>query len=149
MTTGKPATWKTALLLLAACGVLGLLQPLLAQAKDVVKGPVAYTPQPGSAERQAIMDAVRADAMKYHKMKMVFRVMHLKVSGVWAYTHVMPRSPDGSQHYEDLVALLKKVKGRWRVMELPPGDPENPEETDQQFAARVRKMHPAAPIDIF
>ena len=57
----------------------------------------AHTPEPGSAERAAIMDAIRVPAQKDFKQKVIFKVDRLRVAGDWAYAKVSPTKPDGSE----------------------------------------------------
>lgn len=72
--------------------VLGLLLlgALSALAQSV------YTPQAGTPERKAIMDALRAAAEKEIGFKVIFKVDVLKVGGKWAFTRVVPMHPNGS-----------------------------------------------------
>jgi hypothetical protein len=92
----------------------------------------AYTPAPGSAERKAVADALRAPVEKELKQKVVFKFDHLKVSGAWAFMRGVPQRPDGGkvdygstpyrQRIEDGVfddwvcALLRKKAGKWQVV---------------------------------
>ena len=55
----------------------------------------ATTPKPGSAERRAIMDALRPPVMADLNQRVVFRVAHLKVQGGWAFMTARPIQPDG------------------------------------------------------
>ena len=71
-------------------------------------GPEAYTPQPGSAERKAILDALRMWVNQQYHLDVVFVVKHLKVKNGYAWVHTLPLSKDGSNRYEDISALLKK-----------------------------------------
>lgn len=70
----------------------------------------AYTHGPGTAERKAILDALRADQKALTKLDEIYVVHHLKVQSGWAFTQVSPQSPDGKNHYEDLSALLHKTR---------------------------------------
>jgi hypothetical protein len=56
-----------------------------------------YSPQPGSAERKAIMDAVRTPFEKKLGKKVIFQVSHLKVQNGWAFMHGTPRQPGGKE----------------------------------------------------
>ena len=92
----------------------------------------AYAPAPGSAERKAIADALRAPVEKELKQKVVFKIDHLKVSGDWAFLRGVPQRPNGSevdysttayrQRIEDgvfddwICALLRRKAGRWQVV---------------------------------
>lgn len=91
-----------------------------------------HTPAPGSAERKAIADALRAPVEKELKQKVVFKIDHLKVSGDWAFLRGVPQRTDGGkvdysatpyqQRIEDgvfddwICALLRKRAGKWQVV---------------------------------
>ena len=92
--------------------------------------PEAYTPQPGSAERKAILDALRMWVKQQHHLDVIFVVMDLKVQNGSARVHVLPQSKDGSSHYEDITADLQNNQGRWEVVEI-----YTPEEEDPAAAA--------------
>ena len=55
-----------------------------------------HTPQRGSAERQAIMDAARVPVSAAIGRTVIFRVSVLRSDGDWAYLQAKPRNPDGS-----------------------------------------------------
>jgi hypothetical protein len=88
-----------------------------------------YTPSRGSAERQAIMDAIRAHVRSepYLGGPIVFEVRTLNVLSGWAYAFVYPRAPDGSRlvayerAHEELcgghveAVLRRNAQGAWRV----------------------------------
>lgn len=57
----------------------------------------AYTPAPGSAERAAIMDALRAPAKKDLGRTVIFKVDELRVVGDWAFARVSPTLPNGEE----------------------------------------------------
>ena len=91
----------------------------------------AYTPEKGSAERAAILDALRIPVERDLKQKIVFAADHFKVQGNWAYLSGAPQAAAGGQpnyrktKYWDAVdsgafdhnffALLKKTAGKWKV----------------------------------
>jgi hypothetical protein len=90
------------------------------------------TPKAGSAERKAIMDALRNPVEKELGKKVVFKVEHLKVLDGWAFMRGLPQQPDGKAvDYRDtpyqeriqdgtfddgICALLKKQGDKWRVL---------------------------------
>jgi hypothetical protein len=92
----------------------------------------AHTPAPGSAERKAIADALRAPVEKELKQKVVFKIDHLKAGGDWAFLRGVPQRPGGGrvdysatpyrQRIEDgvfddwICALLRKRAGKWQVV---------------------------------
>lgn len=114
---------KAALLLLA----LVLPSAATAPAQDAPR-----TPPAGSAERKAVLDALRLPVEKELKRKVVFKVDRLKVQGGWAFMRGVPQQPGGKAMdyrgtvYEQAVrdgifddwvcALLRKERGRWRVV---------------------------------
>lgn len=71
-----------------------------------------------SAERKAILDAVRHEIKRLHGLQVVFVARQLKIANSWAWFHALPQSRDGKNRYEDVVALLRKNDGRWEIMEL-------------------------------
>lgn len=95
-----------------ACGSLGA-QP--------------YTPKKGSAERTAILDAVRFPLQAAINENVIFVVDHMKVEGTWAFLIATPKTKSGgqidyrgtkfaadAQEADELtVALLRKTGGKW------------------------------------
>jgi hypothetical protein len=102
-----------------------------------------HTPAVGSAERQAIFDAMRALGDNHTR---VFIVQSLKVEDGWAWASAIPQSPDGSQHFEPESALLENIGGHWRVLDQPCGEGDC---DAQKEVARIRAAYPQAPADIF
>jgi hypothetical protein len=92
----------------------------------------AHTPEKGSPERKAILDALRVPVEKELKQKIVFAIDDFKVLGNWAFIGGQPQSEDGNKPnytgtpYEEAVdsgmfdnnffALLQKTGGKWRVV---------------------------------
>ena len=92
-----------------------------------------YTPEQGSTERQALMDAIRPRVERDLNQPVIFRVSRLMVQNGWAFMIVYPRQPGGgpidfsrtrfARDYEagmfsDLViVLLRKNEKRWRVID--------------------------------
>jgi hypothetical protein len=95
-------------------------------------GQKVYTPEKGSAERKAILDALRVPVEKELKQKVQFAINDFKVSGNWAFLSGEPQDASGSQpnydstQYREQVeagmfdnnffALLKKNGGKWKVV---------------------------------
>lgn len=91
----------------------------------------AYTPEKGSAERTAILNALRIPVERDLKQKIVFAADHFKMQGNWAYLSGAPQALNGGRpnyrntKYWDAVdsdafdhnffALLKKAGGKWKV----------------------------------
>lgn len=106
-------------------------------------GDDAYTPKPGSAERKAIMDAMRAVGDVPDRK---FVVRHLKVQSGWAWLVADPQSADGKSHYERETALLADQGQGWTLIDQPCAE----EGCDAAAElARIRAAHPEAPEAIF
>ncbi len=94
---------------------------------------VPHVPEKGSVERKAILDALRVPVEKQLKQPVVFKIEHLKVQDNWAFLTGRPQSSDGSAIdysntvYHDavdsgafddgIVALLRQVNGKWKVVQ--------------------------------
>ncbi len=65
-----------------------------------------YTPEPGSAERTAILDAVR----RFHNTKDKYVVHEMLVQGDWALTTV---SPESAQESVVSYLALRREGGKW------------------------------------
>jgi hypothetical protein len=92
-----------------------------------------YTPRPGSAERAAIMDAIRPLCERDLKQKVIFKVQHLRVARGFALARVVPLKPNGGEinysrtKYADELAegafdgegeaLLRNDDGEWTLLE--------------------------------
>jgi hypothetical protein len=100
-------------------------------------------PPPGSTERKAILDAMRARGDLHNR---IFIVRYLKVQGGWAWLIVDPRSPDGKNQYETESALLHKEVPGWKVADQPCTDEGC---DDKAEMARIRAAYPNAPRAIF
>lgn len=121
--------------LLLACA-LGL--PLTAPGAPADTATSSHTPAPGSPERRALLDALRAELRRWQGLDAIFVVDWMKVANGWAWAQVRPQSRDGLSHYEDVSALLRFEQGHWRVLELV-----GPEDDE------VQRRFPAAPPSIF
>jgi hypothetical protein len=91
-----------------------------------------HTPPPGSAERKAILDTLRAPVEKELDQKVVFKIDHFAVLGEWAFVRGVPQRPDGTavdysrSRYQEAIdegvfddwfcALLRKRGGEWNVV---------------------------------
>ncbi|MFB1488242.1 MAG: hypothetical protein AADX98_16475 [Thiocapsa sp. C3-3m] len=83
------------------------------------------TPPPGSRERGAILDALRAELTHLTGPDLVFVVAVLRVREGWAWIEAAPQSRDGARRYEEVTALLQRRDGRWTVQVLGPCDEED------------------------
>src|SRR5205823_1498430 len=106
----------------------------------------AYTPAQGSAERNAILQAVHVAMEKRQPGKKILVVRYLKADNGWAWIQVDPQSPDGTQHYETQSGLLHNNAGKWALIEWMPA--EEGLDTHKYFQ-QLKKKYPAAPADIF
>ena len=91
----------------------------------------AYTPDKGSPERKAILDALRVPVERDLKQKVVFVSDNFKVQGTWAFVSGTPQNATGGEpdysrtKYADqfvtgafdnnFFALLRKTGGKWKV----------------------------------
>jgi hypothetical protein len=136
--------------------ILGLLLILMSLFCAVANLPAAadsdaetYTPQPGSAERKAILDALREWVKEQHHMEVIFVVRHLKVKNGYAWVHTLPQSKDRANMYEDISALMKRDQGMWRVAEIPCVEEENPDCIgDPGYFDGLKQRFPEMPEDI-
>lgn len=90
------------------------------------------TPAKGSAERAAMLEALRVPVEKELKQKISFSIEHFKAQGNWAFLSGAPQSASGGKPnyrntpYADAVdagafdnnffALLKKTGGKWKTV---------------------------------
>jgi hypothetical protein len=107
-----------------------------------------HTPEMGSAERQAIMDALRG------KEDVRFQVHHLKVHNGWCWVDTTPLDKNGHATAEGGPNLLHFENGKWKVMDLSrvPEDPDDPlgaEDASPTYVRNVMKTFPGVPKDIF
>lgn len=105
---------------------------LLAGAQTAAAQRRPHTPPPGSAERQALMDALRETVRRELGKPAIFQVRELRVLGEWAFADVSPRKPDGTpfdyrgtpmeeawrEGFVDdgMYAVLRRREGGWRVV---------------------------------
>ena len=84
-----------------------------------------HTPAPGSAERRAILDAMRPAVEADLGAPVEFVVEEMRVSGTWAFVHAEPQRPGGGaipaphndfQDGNTTYAVLRRQSGRWRPL---------------------------------
>lgn len=89
-----------------------------------------YTPEKGSAERSAILAALRVPVEKDFKQKIVFVIDNFNVQGTWAFVSGTPQTTDGEApdlrgtvfegeedfYDNNFFGLLRKTSGKWRVV---------------------------------
>ncbi|WP_373507130.1 hypothetical protein [Thiocapsa sp.] len=108
-------------------------------------------PPPGSRERRAILDALRAELSHLTGPDLVFVVAVLRVRAGWAWIESAPQSSDGANCYEDVTALLRKEDGRWVVQLLGPCGEAQDQETgcdEDTDPERLMKRFPTLPPDL-
>ena len=104
---------------------------LFIAAAAAVSAQQAYTPEKGSPERKAILDALRIPVERDLKQKVVFVADDFRVQGAWAFVSGTPQNANGGEpdyartKYADQVdtgafdnnffALLKKTGSKWKV----------------------------------
>ena len=106
----------------------------------------AHTPPDGSAEKNAILQAVQHALARQGRKHLVLDVPYLKVHNGWAWIQVNPKSANGSQHYESQSGLLQQTANKWTLLEWMPAE----EGTDYaKYFAKLKAKYPSAPPDIF
>lgn len=89
-----------------------------------------YTPDKGSPERKAILDALRAPVERDLKQGIVFVTDNFKIKGNWAFVSGRPTTPSGGRPNlkgtrfdgnedmfdDNFFGLLKKSRGKWKVV---------------------------------
>lgn len=113
---------KKVLLIFVMFILLAALRSAAAAAETTVQ---AVTPPPGSAERKLIIDALRAEVERLHRIDAVFVVKYLKAHNGWAWIETAPRSADGANQYEEVSALMRKSSSKWKVAEIACAEEDN------------------------
>lgn len=109
--------------------IFGILLMLAAGSSAIAQS--AYTPEKGSPERKAILDALRLPVERDLKQKVVFVADDFKVLGNFAFVSGTPQNSTGgdpdyartkyAEQFDtgafdnNFFALLKKNAGKWRV----------------------------------
>lgn len=103
--------------------------------------------------RKEILDTLRRQVKEWSDQEVVFKVQYIKANEGWAYAHVLPRTKDGKNNFEDVSALLAQEKGAWAIKETRPccgecaDDPDCAD--DRRYFNRLKARFPNAPKDIF
>jgi hypothetical protein len=108
---------------LGADGVLVYEKTRSLEKAAVASSAKVTEPKPGSPERKAIMDSMRAPVSKYAKKEVLF-TGSVSVCGTWAKFEGHVGSKDGKRFAADLedelsldfLAVLQKVDGIWRTL---------------------------------
>ena len=104
-----------------------------------------YTPKPGSAERKAILDALRMPVEREARQKVVFYGVSIKVEKGWAFVHAISMDKAGKKAVLgdlDTAGLLRKQNGRWKVLHWGVAG-------DIGVVCEAAKKYPNAPKAIF
>ena len=123
-----------------------LCMPLVAQTKTEKAGP--HVPATGSAERKAIVEALRGE------QDAIFKVHYIKVHGAWCWIDTTPLDKQGHPTAEGGPNLLHLENGKLKVMDLStvpedPNDPLGAEDASPGYVKNVMKTFPGVPRDIF
>lgn len=135
--------------LIALLGIISCSMPIFSQARDKL-----HTPPPGSAERKAILDALRRDYIQPHKGQLTFKVRYLKAHNGWAWIYADPQSSEAGDEFGETGGFLLHITSDgWKVMPLPtmPDDPSDPEDLvfSRAEAKVIQRKYPSVPLDIF
>ncbi len=112
------------------------------------KGNVLHTPAANSAERKAILDAVRGGE------NAIYKVNFIRVHNGWAWVDTTPLDPQTKQPTaEGGPNLLHFVNGKWTVMDLTKvpedkNDPMGPEDPSPTYIRNLRQTFKGCPADI-
>ena len=112
----------------------------VAPAADAPAADKVHTPEKGSAERTAILDALHAVYTTGSGKDVKFLVHHFKVHNGWAWINVVPLDKAGTPEGEEWPSLLHQEKGKWVIMDLivvaeKLDDPVGPAEPSAKFPA--------------
>ena len=123
-----------------------LCLPLVAQTPTRKSGP--HIPASGSAERKAIVDALRGD------QDVIFKVHYIKAHGDWCWIDTTPLDKQGHPTAEGGPNLLHLENGKWKVMDLSnvpedANDPLGAEDASPGYVKNLMKTFPGVPRDIF
>ena len=107
-----------------------------------------HMPAQGTAERKAILDALRSDPQN------TFKVHYIKVHNGWCWVDTTPLDKQGKATAEGGPNLLHLEEGNWKVMDISkvPEDPKDPmgaEDASVGFVKNLIKTFPGVPRDIF
>src|SRR3982750_4046847 len=131
--------------------ILSLAFATLIAVPGVIAQTAAHTPAANSAERRAILDALRADGSE----KPAYQVHFIRVHSGWAWVDTTPLDRKTKKPTaEGGPNLLHQENGNWKVMDLSRvpedrNDPLGPEDASPTFVKNVRKTFKGCPADIF
>lgn len=133
---------------LLLCGCFA--QQALGQSPDNDK---LHTPPKGSAEYQAILDAVRDAYKEGADHPADFKVNYLKVHQGWAWINVTPLDAKGKQVADPAPLLIHNDNGKWTDVDwndvpTDPDDQSGASDPSPKFIAALQKKFPGFPTDI-
>lgn len=112
-----------------------------------------HTPEKGSPERTAILDALHHVYTTGSGSAVKFLVHHFKVHDGWAWINVVPLDKSGTPEGEEWPSLLHLQNGMWVIIDLmavaAPDDPVGPMDPSAKFLRALQKKYPLVPSDIF
>lgn len=111
------------------------------------------TPAEGSAERQAILDAVREEYKEGDDHPAQFKVNYLRVHKGWAWIDVTPLDASGKQVADPAPLLFYNDTGKWLSKDLNDvgmeGDEhEGPHDPSPKYIKALLKKYPGLSADI-
>ena len=114
---------------------------------------ILHTPAVGSAERKAILDAVRDDYKEGADHPADFKVNYLKVHKGWAWINVTPLGADGKPVADPAPLLFYNDQGKWADKDLNDvpmeGDEhDGPHNPSPKYIKALEKKYPGVPLDI-
>ncbi|HKC64820.1 MAG TPA: cystatin domain-containing protein [Pyrinomonadaceae bacterium] len=112
-----------------------------------------HTPAVGSAERKAILDAVREDYKGGDDHPSDFKVNYLKVHKGWAWINVTPLDASGQPVADPAPLLFHNEQGKWVDKDLNDvgleGDEhDGPHDPSPKYIKALEKKYPGVPLDI-
>ena len=112
-----------------------------------------HTPAKDSAERQAILDAVRNEYKEGADHPAKFLVNYLKVHNGWAWINVTPLDANGKPVGDPAPLLFNNADGKWiskDLFEVPtdPDDHVGPLDPSPKFIKALQQKYPGVPADI-
>ena len=112
------------------------------------------TPEKGTPEYNAILDAVREEYKGGADQPSQFKVNYLKVHNGWAWIDVTPLNAGGQPVADPAPLLFFNEMGKWTAKDLNDVQMEEdghtgPHNPNQKYLAAVQKKYPGVPADIF
>lgn len=133
-------------LALGACTPPAARDAPAAPSPEAVPGPaqtatcVVASPAAGSAERKAILDAVRPKIEEMTGKPVEFVVNRLETACDYARLIAEPRARSGADHYESIDVFFVKKDGKWTLGMIAAG-----EEGSDPAADQFKAKYPDAP----